>query len=310
MTTRECEMTLRFLAAPGDLGYSGNVDGGRVMEWVDKAGFALAVGWSRRYCVTAYVGNVQSSGPVRLGHLVEVTARLVHTGRSSMHIEVAVRSSDPRRGSRTDNVRCLVIFVAIDEAGQTVEVPAFVALDEVDRLAQASAIRRIDLRAAIEASMATQTYSDAGTAPRCVLRFLASPKDVNWGGKVHGGIVMRWIDEAAHVVATRWADTDRNVAVYSGGTRFYRPLLIGDLVEVEARLIHTSASTMHMSVHVRAGNPRGSLLELTTHCLILFVALDDNGHAIPVQQWDPQTDEDVALDRHAADLVRLRQNVD
>ena len=48
--------------------------------------------------------------------------------------------------------------------------------------------------------MAAQTYTDAGTAPREVLRFLASPTDVNWGGKVHGGIVMRWIDEAAHVL--------------------------------------------------------------------------------------------------------------
>ena len=37
--------------------------------------------------------------------------------------------------------------------------------------------------------------SETVRVPREVLRFLAAPTDVNWGGKVHGGNVMRWIDE-------------------------------------------------------------------------------------------------------------------
>jgi acyl-CoA hydrolase len=53
------------------------------------------------------------------------------------------------------------------------------------------------MRSDIEEAMATQRYTDAGSAPRIVLRFLAAPTDINLGGKVHGGIVMRWIDEAA-----------------------------------------------------------------------------------------------------------------
>ena len=48
------EITLRFLAAPNDAGYSGTVGGGRVMEWIDKAGYAAAAGWSGTYSVTAY----------------------------------------------------------------------------------------------------------------------------------------------------------------------------------------------------------------------------------------------------------------
>ena len=56
---------------------------------------------------------------------------------------------------------------------------------------------------------------------------------------MHGGKVMRWIDEAAHVLATQWLGTGANIAVYAGGFRFYRPLRIGHLVEVEARLLHT-----------------------------------------------------------------------
>ena len=53
------------------------------------------------------------------------------------------------------------------------------------------------MRSDIEEAMATQRYTDAGRRPEDRARFLAAPTDVNLGGKVHGGIVMRWIDEAA-----------------------------------------------------------------------------------------------------------------
>ena len=309
MTTDD-SVTLRFLAAPTDRGYSGRVDAGRVLEWIDKAGYALAAQWSGRYCVTAYVGNVQFERRVTVGHLIEVTARLIHAGRSSMHIEVLVTSTDPRGGEVHENTRCLVIFVAVDEDGRSVEVPVWTPRSDADEAKQRSAVRRIDLRARIEEAMSAQTYTDAGTAPREVLRFLAAPTDVNWGGKVHGGIVMRWIDEAAHVVATRWTDSAHNVAVYSGGIRFYRPLFIGDLVEVEARLLHTSASSLHIGVHVRSGDPRRGELALTTHCLTVFVSLDDDHHAVPVPRWTPVSDEDRSLDAHAVELVELREAVD
>jgi 4-hydroxybenzoyl-CoA thioesterase len=310
MTDRSDAVTLRFLAAPTDLGYSGTVDAGRVLEWIDKAGYALAAQWSGHYCVTAYVGNVHFRRPVPVGHLVEATARLIHTGRSSMHIEVTVASHDPRGGEPVEATSCLVIFVAVDGDGRSVAVPTWEPASELEAAAQRSAVRRIDLRAAIEAAMADQRYTDEGTAPREVLRFLAAPTDVNWGGKVHGGIVMRWIDEAAHVVASRWCGSTRNVAVYSGGIRFYRPLFIGDLVEVEARLLHTGTSSMHIGVHVRSGDPREHDLRLTTHCLTVFVALGDDGAASPVRAWVPASDEDRALSAHALDLVALRSAVD
>jgi 4-hydroxybenzoyl-CoA thioesterase len=304
------EITLRFLAAPTDAGYSGSVSGGRVLEWIDKAGYAAAAGWSGTYSVTAYVGNVRFTRPVTVGDLVEATARIIHTGRSSMHILVTVRSGNPRDGELVEATECLMIFVAIDSDGRSTPVPPFEPATDDDLQWQESAVRRIDLRADIEAAMAAQTYSDAGTAPRVTLRFLAAPTDVNWGGKVHGGIVMRWIDEAAHVLATRWTGSANNVAVYSGGVRFYRPLRIGHLVEVEARLLLTGTSSMHISVHVRSGDPATGELELTTHSLIVFVPLDDDGNAISTRSWVPRSEEDVALRDHALELVALRSTVD
>lgn len=302
---RRHEVTLRFLAAPTDLGHSGTVDAGRVLEWVDKAAFAAATAWAGRYCVTVYVGNIHFKEAVEVGQMVEVTATVLHTGSSSMHINTTVRSGDPKTGELTEAARCLVVFVAVDDDGKPTPVPQFVPRSLEQELARDYAVSRIEVRNAVTEAMKGQPYTDAGTAERVVLRFMAEPTDVNWGGKVHGGNVMEWIDTAAYLCSARWAGRD-TVAVFSGGIRFYRPLMIGDLVEVEARLIYTGSTSMHVAVHVRSGDPKTGELHLTTYCLTVMVARDEAGTAVPVPAWEPVNDEDRALWRHARDLLEIR----
>ncbi len=65
------------------------------------------------------------------------------------------------------------------------------------------------------------------------LRFLAEPQDVNFGGKVHGGAVMKWIDLAAYACAAGWSGR-YCVTAYAGGIRFVAPIHVGNLVEVDA----------------------------------------------------------------------------
>ena len=301
--------TLRFLAAPGDGNKEGRVEGGLVMEWIDKAGYAAAVAWSGCYCVTAYVGNVRFSHPVAVGDMVEVQARIVHTGRSSMHLVVTVSSGNPATGELEVKCQCLTIFVATDGNGKTIEVPSFEPADDWEREQQATAIRKIEGRKQIEAAMADQVYSGESEALQRTLRFLAKPSDVNWGGKVHGGNVMQWIDEAANLVAETWHKGPA-ITVFAGGVRFYRPIQIGHLVEVEARLIHTGHSSMHVSVHVRSGGPRTGEMELTTHCLMVLVALDRTGtRKVHVKSWNPRTQEDIRLQEHAKYLIDIREQL-
>jgi acyl-CoA hydrolase len=300
VTTSDSSIVLRFLAAPMDITYGGTVHGGKLLEWIDKTGYACAVGWSGRYCVTVYVGDVRFTRPVAIGELVEVEAQLVHTGRTSMHILVTVSSADPKTGEFSEATRCVTVFVAVDPDGRPSSVPTWSPpTPEAAEL----------VRASIKAAMDEQTYSSAGSAPERTLRFLAAPSDVNWGGKVHGGTVMRWIDEAAYVCAVGW-NRGRAIAVYAGGVRFYRPLLIGSVVEVTARLIHTGEHSMHISVHVRSGDPRTEHRDLTTHCLMIFVGLDDENRLALVPTWTPRSEEDAALDRHARELVELRARTD
>ena len=147
--SREPEMTLRFLAAPTDTGYSGSVDGGRVLEWIDKAAYALAASWSGRYCVTAYVGHVRFTRPVVAGHLVEVTARLVHTGRSSMHIETdgALGCADRRRACSSPRAASSSSSRSTRTAARS-RCPSSRHAATTTARPRPYAVRRIDLRAA------------------------------------------------------------------------------------------------------------------------------------------------------------------
>ncbi len=138
------------------------------------------------------------------------------------------------------------------------------------------------------------------------LRFLAEPGDVNFGGKVHGGAVMRWIDQAGYACAVSWSG-HYCVTVYVGGIRFLHPILIGHLVEVTARLVHTGRTSMHVALTVRSGDPRGGGLADTTRCTMVFVAVSSTGGPVPVHPWKPETPEDIALEKHALKQMELRQ---
>ncbi len=309
-TVKSPKITLRFMAAPTDVLMAGShgVGGGRVLEWIDKAAYACATQWSGTYCVTAYVGHIHFTRPIPSGHIVEVRSRIAMTGRSSMHIVNEVLSADPREGVFTRACDCLVIFVAKDTAtGKSQAVPSFEPANDEERRVLDAALSRIALRKAIEAEMEKQTYDGDSDAPRLVTRFLAKPTDINWGGKVHGGTAMEWIDEAGAACTMDWSGK-HTVAVYAGGIRFYKPISIGDLIEVDARMMRTDARSMQMSIHVRSGSPRGGRQDLETaiHATVTYIAIDIDGNPLPARQFEPRTAEDVQLAEHATTLRELR----
>ena len=132
-------------------------------------------------------------------------------------------------------------------------------------------------------------------------RFLAEPTSVNFGGKVHGGALMKWIDETAYACAAVWSGR-YCVTVSVGNIRFRRPILVGNMVELRARVVATGRTSMHIHITVHAGDPKSGQLRLTTDCLIVFVAVDENGNPVPVPTFTPETDEQKRLANYALDV--------
>ena len=150
----------------------------------------------------------------------------------------------------------------------------------------------------------------SGTQRELTMRFLAEPADVNYGGKVHGGVVMKWIDQAGYAAAVGWSGR-YSVTVAVGGIRFVAPIRISDLVTVTTKLIHTGSSSMHFAVDVRARDPMGGDERLCTHCVIVFVAMDEAaGKSIPVPPWAPQTEDDRQLAEYALKVMELSKGIE
>ena len=150
----------------------------------------------------------------------------------------------------------------------------------------------------------------SGEQHELTFRFLAEPTDVNYGGKVHGGVVMKWIDQVGYAAAVGWSGR-YSVTVAVGGIRFVAPIRISDLVTVETTLVHTGTSSMHFAVDVRARDPMEDAGErLCTHCVIVFVAVDEAGKPVAVPAWTPQDDEDRRLAEYALKVMALSKDIE
>ena len=139
-------------------------------------------------------------------------------------------------------------------------------------------------------------------------QFISEPKDVNFGGKVHGGIVMKWIDQTAYTCARNWAET-YCVTVYVGGIRFLKPISIGEVIKIDATVIYTGTTSIHIAVDVYSRNFDQKDLEKKTHCVIVFVSVDEKGKPIPVKKWIPETEREIKLAGYAQKLTLLREQI-
>ena len=83
------------------------------MKWIDQAAYACAAQWSKCYCVTVSANGIRFIKPIKVGQLVEITASLVHTGASSMHIYVVVKSGDATENTTSVANRCFITFMAM-----------------------------------------------------------------------------------------------------------------------------------------------------------------------------------------------------
>ncbi|WP_434999387.1 acyl-CoA thioesterase [Vibrio scophthalmi] len=153
MSKRQRDITLRFLAEPSDVNFGGKVHGGAAMKWIDLAAYACAAGWSGKYCITAYAGGIRFVSPIHVGNLVEVSAKVIYTGSSSMHIAIDVQASDPKELTNRLTTHCIVIMVAVDENGKPSQVPEWVPSNDEDIELRESAIRLMNMRKQIGQEM-------------------------------------------------------------------------------------------------------------------------------------------------------------
>ncbi|MFA5861142.1 MAG: acyl-CoA thioesterase [Candidatus Thermoplasmatota archaeon] len=138
--------------------------------------------------------------------------------------------------------------------------------------------------------LATKPMSDA----RATVVRLMMPPDANPHGNVHGGVIMRVVDEVAGIVAHRHAR--RNVVTARlDRMDFLEPVFVGNALTLEARLTYCGRTSMEVMVDIKAENLDTGELVHTGTAWLTMIALNDRGKPVPVPGIEPRSDEEKHL---------------
>jgi uncharacterized protein (TIGR00369 family) len=118
-------------------------------------------------------------------------------------------------------------------------------------------------------------------ASRMTLSQLMQPEHANLRGDVHGGWIMKLVDEAGALAAMRHAQA-RVVTVAIDQMRFHEPIRIGDVVILESEVCYVGRTSMEARVQVIAENPVTGQRTRTNTAFLVYVALDEDGRPRPV----------------------------
>ncbi|MFD1565194.1 acyl-CoA thioesterase [Haloarchaeobius amylolyticus] len=129
-------------------------------------------------------------------------------------------------------------------------------------------------------------------------RFPVQPNHANSYGTLHGGTLMKWLDEVAGMAAMRFAG-ETCVTAQVNSLAFERPIQIGDTALVEAYVYDAGKTSVHVALQARRENPLTGETEKTTESSFTFVAIDEDGSPVPVPDLSVETDEGERLRQRA-----------
>jgi len=157
--------TLAQLMQPQHANNLGTVHGGVIMKLVDEVGAIACVRHAGHRVVTVAIDQMMFQHPIRIGHLVILTAEVSYAGRTSMEAEVQVVAENPITGEQVHTNTAYVVYVAVDENGRPVPVPPLELETEAQRerfeQAQARQAFRLHQREQARRAYASDKESDA-----------------------------------------------------------------------------------------------------------------------------------------------------
>ncbi|MFC0337755.1 Acyl-CoA hydrolase [Kushneria avicenniae] len=118
---------------------------------------------------------------------------------------------------------------------------------------------------------------------------LMTPNMANFSGKVHGGTLLKYLDEVAYACASRWAG-QYVVTLSVDQVMFRQPIHVGELVTFLGSVNYTGRSSMEIGIKVIAEDIRAGVVRHTNSCYFTMVAVGDDGASVEVPQLEPATD--------------------
>jgi acyl-CoA hydrolase len=130
---------------------------------------------------------------------------------------------------------------------------------------------------------------------------LMTPDMANFAGKVHGGTLLKFLDQVAYSCASRYAGTYA-VTLSVDRVLFRDAILVGELVSFSASVNYTGRTSLEVGIRVDTENIRDGTRRHTNSSYFTMVAVDDAGNPVAVPPLAPVTE--LEHTRHDAALAR------
>lgn len=145
--------TVTDMVLPSETNPLNNLFGGELLARMDRAASIAARRHSRRIVVTASVNHVAFNRMVPLGSVVTIEAKVTRAFKTSMEVHMDVWIEDRESGQKTQANEGLYTFVAVDETGRPVQIPAILPETEDEKLKYDGALRRKQLSLVLAGKM-------------------------------------------------------------------------------------------------------------------------------------------------------------
>ncbi len=138
------------------------------------------------------------------------------------------------------------------------------------------------------------------------MTLLMTPDMANFAGNVHGGAVLKLLDQVAYACASRYSGS-YVVTLSVDQVTFRQPIHVGELVTFLASVNYTGSTSMEIGVKVVAEDIRKQSVRHANSCFFTMVAVDDERRPTPVPALVPQTPDQIRRHAKALERRQLRQ---
>jgi len=138
---------------------------------------------------------------------------------------------------------------------------------------------------------------------------LMTPDMANFSGNVHGGTLLKYLDEVAYACASRYAGS-YVVTLSVDQVIFREPVHVGELVTFLASVNYTGNTSMEVGIKVVTENIRERSVRHSNSCFFTMVAVDDNRRPVPVPPRQPQSSEEKRRFLQGQQRRQIRQELE
>lgn len=302
---------------PEHAGAPGQIHGGRMMEWITKAGTLAASRVARGHVVLGAMDDIDFLHSVKVGQIAILRAQVEYVGTSSLEVGVRVWAEDVQTGERAVTLNSHLVFVKVGDDVRPRPVADRIAPQDAAeaRLVEAARRRREQRRARFAQKQAR--LADIATEPEADVRWRFEsarsvlPEDALFGDTMFVGKMLMAVDEAGGILSMRYC---RGLVMTAclDAMDFYSPISTHEVVTFKAGVNYVGTSSLEVGVKVLAEVPWSGEVRHACTAFLTFVHLGLDLRPRPCPPFTPATPGerrrwDEAVARRGLRLERVKR---